>query len=412
MALAAGPAGGSAGLPGGAAHQSSAAAGAASVDGASRLVSGQLEVHRSSLAILGLSSGLEQLFVHSPFPVVGQRLDHILMPRSGRQTLSRLRELLEAAQELEVDEVLEGHVLVLRRQAQQVQGQCFACRLQQLVCAGEERVTIEVQVLAADYLAPVQAMHMSSAEIQALRDKAGQFIVDDISSQTDYPTVSRKTSQASRLPDLWAHWESKVRAQAEKLSPAGAPLAAAQSCERQRQHPAVECMDLLKRLDQWSGMRVIQNCTRLLLVPEMQGNSLAVTCHVRFATPRDDEYGANPLGAIADWQPAQGLLLGLAGTPVICNGSLQYSASVGHVMAMAFWGQEAGTLHIHVKRLRSENSRLVVYQSEDMLVGKKEGRTVIDVDGTIVAGPAHGQEPHEPLHYRVCLGQVAASEHT
>jgi len=406
----------SAGPSGGAAHQSSAAAGGGSAAGrASRLVSGQLLLHCSSLRILELSSELEQLFAHSPFPVIGQRLDHILMPRSGRQTLARLREQFQGLQGVEVQEVLQGHVLVLKRQAQQVEGECFACQLQPLVRAGEggeEQITIQVQVSVADSLWPVQPMHMSAAEIQTLRSKSGQFIVDDLSSQTDYPTVSSKTSEASGLPDLWARWENQVRGLSAQVPLAPwAASAPAQSSERP--HPSVECINLLQRLDQRSCMRVIQNCTRLLLVPEVQGNSLAVTCHVRFATPRDDEYGKNPLGPIADWHPSQGLFLGLAGTPVICNGSLQYSASVGHVMSAAFWDQAAASLHIHVKRLRSENSKLVVYQSEDILVGERDGRTVMDVDGTILAGlGANGQEPDQPFHYRVCLGQVALGDHT
>jgi hypothetical protein len=373
------------------------------------MVKGQLSLHPSTLQILGLSSALEQLFEDSPFPVVGQQLDHILLPGSARCTLSTLREISQCVAEGDPreQEPLEGHVLVYRHRKQQVPVECFECRLQPRVEASElaeGRMTVDVEVEAACSLSPLLPMQMSSAEMQALLSKSGQFIVDDLRSQTDYPAVSAKTSVASGLPDLWVRWENQVRALAAQVPPSPvSPLPGESHSERQ--HPSIDCMNLLKKLEPRSCMRVIQNCSRLLLVPEVHGNDLAVTCHVRFATPRDDEYGKNPLGAIADWHPSEGLLLSLAGTPpVICNGSLQFSPSIGHFTCCAYWDQETASLHIHVKRMRNLDSKLFVYQTEDMVVRERQGRNVIEVEGTILGGL--GPEAEEPFHYRVCLGQV------
>ena len=372
------------------------------------MVTGQLSLHASTLHILGLSSGLERLFEDSPFPVVGQQLDHILLPGSGRYTLTTLREICQSVAEGESreHEPLEGHVLVYRQQKQQVPVECFECRLHPRVEASElavGRMTVDVEVEAAYSLSPVLPMQMSSAEIQALLSKSGQFSVDDLRSQTDYAAVSAKTSVASGLPDLWSRWENQVRALAAEVPPPpGSPPPGESSSERQ--HPSIDCMKLLNKLEPRSGMRVIQNCSRLLLVPEVHGNDLAVNCHVRFATPRDDQYAKNPFGAIADWHPSEGLLLGLAGTPVICNGSLQFSPSVGQFTCCAFWDQETASLHIHVKRMRNLDSKLLVYQTEDTVVRERQGRNVIEVEGTILGGL--GPEAEEPFHYRVCLGQV------
>ena len=162
---------------------------------------------------------------------------------------------------------------------------------------------------------------MSTGDMRVLLGSLGQFVLDDFESETDYARVSSRSSRASGQPDLWAQWEGGVRAVAEQVPAAGMPPI--HGVHGASVHPAIASLQLLPQLDRQCGMRLIQSATRVLVVPEIHGSVIALTCYVRFISS-PDELATNPLGAIGEWSLSRGLLLGLPGAPLQCDGTVQF----------------------------------------------------------------------------------------
>lgn len=315
---------------------------------------GRLSVKAHSLEVTWLDGPLSKVLEASPFPVVGQRLTHMLHPRCARRLEAALPDLIARAHRRRGTEMtqvqgfdeegfdedsVQCQLMVYGRIGTQVLAEGVQCRLQLCPMADvqQQQLTLELElehVGSPKADSPVSPMGMNGTEMQMLLEKAGQFVIDDLASETDYSVVSARSSLASGLHDLWRQWEERIRALAEQASPLpGSGSLPAVDSPQERQHPALECLDLLKQLDRRAGMRVIQNSTRLLMVPELHGNVVALSCHVRFAVPYDEMQVDNPLGPIAAWNPSEGLLLGMAGAPLMCDGRLQYH-QVTRSMAM------------------------------------------------------------------------------
>jgi hypothetical protein len=390
-----------------------APASAARATQTAQMLTGQISINSSTLEVMWLSTQMERAFEASPFPVVGQRLVHLLHPKGARRVWTFLNGLAvqgggsSESAAAEAEEGVSCQMLMYRKNSPvEVGVEVLDCLVRPRIVASElaqKRMMLEIQ-LVSNAASPWLPMCMGGADIQTCLKKSGQFIIDDLASETDYPAICARSSKASGLQDLWAQWESRVTSLAAHLP---AESGAAGGGMEERQHPSLECLKLLSQVDKRSGMRIIQNCTRLLIVPELHGNVIGLSAHVRFATPRDD-IGVNPLGAIADWQSSEGLLLGLAGLPVMCNGQLQFRQSIGHFVPTAFWDIVAGSLHIQIRRLRTENGRMTVYQSEYSVVSEHDGRNVVLVTGTILGGNCTdpGGPDAAPFHYRLVLGQV------
>jgi hypothetical protein len=295
---------------------------------------GHLSVNVLSLEVTRLDGELGQVLEASPFPVVGQRLTHLFHPRSARRLEAALPDLVARAREGRyaqagpgqalAEDSVHAQLIIYRRVGAEALAECVQCRLQLCPMAdAPERITLKIHI-SPNAESPVSPMGMNGTDMQMLLEKAGQFVVDDLASETDYAQVSARSSQASGLRDLWHQWEERIRALAQQAPPLSDTLSLlAGGCPQDPPHPSLECLHLLKQLDHKAAMRVILNCTRLLLVPELHGNVVGLSCHVRFATPHDD-VGDNPLGPIAAWNPSEGLLLGIAGAPLMCNGHLQF----------------------------------------------------------------------------------------
>jgi len=394
-------------------HTSAPLSIAPAVRGVQRMT-GQLAINSSTLEIIWLGTELERVFEASPFPVVGQRLVHLLHPRGTRRLWTFLRNLATSTESSEeaAAEAQEGvtcQMLMYMKCGMDVTSEEFDCRVQPRVVASDiaqNRMMLQLQ-LTSKTMPPMMPMSMNGLQMQDLLRKSGQFVVDDLASETDYSSVSTRSCNTSGLTDLWNQWERQILALAAQ-APAPLESVGQESSPVDRQHPALECLNLLKQLDKRSSMRVIQNCTRMLVVPELHGNVIAVASHVRFAAAHDD-VAVNPLGPIADWHPSEGLLLGLAGAPVMCNGTLQFRNSVGHFVPTAYWDAANSSLHVQIKRLRTENGRFAIYQTEHIVVSEHDGRTVIVLVGTILGGNG-GQEVDvqgsDPFNYRIVLGQV------
>ena len=145
----------------------------------------------------------------------------------------------------------------------------------------------------------------------------------------------------------------------------------------------------------------------------MHGNAIALACHIRFATHAGDEIvGNDPMGAMGQWRPSQGMFLGLAGSPVVCNCRLQFHHSVGHFVATAFWEPASSLLHLHLSRLLSYDGQLKIYQTEHVVVSKQQGRNQIVINGTILGGiaaaPNADEKASHPDTYRIVFGQVGS----
>jgi hypothetical protein len=421
-------------------HDKSAPTSSAPASRTAQAITGQMYINSSTLEVMRISVELERVLEGSPFPVVGQSVLHLVHPRASRRLWTFLCDAAaEAAssshETLPVDaEEFVCQMLVHRSHsslgggmagvgvggamgAYEVVPEFLECCVLPRVVGSDlrqGRMMLQLQLSHNNTESPVLPLAMSCAEMQTLLKRAGQFKFDDLASETDYPAISARSSKSSGLPDLWAHWEGKVRAlsvQVPAWSSEGSAGGGASSAA-DRQHPSLECLNLLKQLDKRSGMRVIQNCTRTLIVPELHGNVIAVTCHIRFATPRDS-IGINPLGAIADWHPSEGLFLGLAGDPVRCDGSLQFRQSIGHFVPTAYWDAVSSSLHIQIKRLcaSGEHTPLTVYQSEYIVISEQEGRNIVVATGTIFGGSdAQGGQVAAPCYYRVVLSPVGNFE--
>ena len=295
---------------------------------------GHLSVNVLTHEVAWLDGELGQLFEASPFPVVGQRLTHLFHPRSARRLEAALPDLVARVHEGEygqagstqalAEDSVQAQLIIYRRAGAEVLAECAQCRLQLCPMANTpEKITLKMHI-SPNAESAVSPMSMNGTDMQKLLEKAGQFVVDDLASETDYAQVTARSSLASGLRDLWHQWEEGIRALAQQAPPLSDTLSpVAGGCPQDRPHPSLECLNLLKQLDRKAGMRVILNCTRLLLVPELHGNVVGLSCHVRFATPHDD-VADNPLGPIAAWNPSEGLLLGIAGAPLMCNGHLQF----------------------------------------------------------------------------------------
>jgi len=268
---------------------------------------------------------------------------HLWHPRCARRIRAVLEALVGRAHQLLEDEALEaslgsaeearsfqGSMLVYKRVGGEVMAEYVECRAEPCLSVAEvrdQRITLKLNFMAAGGPeAPVAPVGMDASDLQMLLGKAGQYVLDDLASGNDYAEVSARSHAAGGYPDLWLQWEQRVRSAADQLlvPPPNAWDAGAQHARQQ--HPAVERLLLLKQLDARSGMRLIQSCTRLLLVPELHANVVGLSCHVRLAAAAHHEADAldNPLGPIAGWSPSDGLLLALAGTPLMCNGHLQF----------------------------------------------------------------------------------------